>query len=55
MRWIAVLLLAITGCASTQKGIEEMAKGSCQAECKEQHPDSLYDENRCLEQCEPPK
>jgi hypothetical protein len=41
-------------CGSTHRAARSMAQGSCQSECEDDHPDSLYDRNRCLEDCEPP-
>jgi hypothetical protein len=57
--WQVLLLLVgqlgiFAGCGSTQRATKELAAGSCQADCEEQHPDSLYDRNRCRESCEPP-
>lgn len=51
---LALLVAALlVGCGSTQRTLERLAEGSCQKECDEQHPDSLYDRDQCLEDCEP--
>jgi hypothetical protein len=54
-----VLLLAhlalVSSCGSGQRAAKAMAEGSCQSECEDRHPDSLYDRNKCLEDCEPPQ
>lgn len=47
--------LVLSGCASTERAVREMAAGSCQVECADAHEDSLYDEQRCLDRCQPPE
>ncbi len=51
MRWLAFLfvLLVGSGCASTEKALHEASAGTCEAKCRAEHEDSLYDENRCIE------
>lgn len=53
---LAVLTsLVAASCGSTRAALKEMTRDSCEARCAEAHDDSLYDENRCREDCEPPE
>jgi hypothetical protein len=51
-----VLSIATAGCRSAQQIGKQLGAGSCEAQCANQHPESLYDENRCIDlMCTPPK
>lgn len=52
---VLVLLLAVAACGSTRAAMKSLSAGTCEARCAEEHEDSLYDENRCRDHCEPPK
>ncbi len=50
----ALWAIALAACASGQRAqdrIGETFPESCQVQCHREHPDSLYDENKCLEEC----
>ncbi len=50
-----VLAMVLSACGASDRAVlRQAAEGSCQQQCAEQNPDSLYDRNRCLEDCEPP-
>lgn len=51
----AAIGFGLAACATTQRDIEALADGSCQSDCAKAHEDSLYDEDRCRERCEPPR
>jgi hypothetical protein len=52
---LAVLaIVAMGSCASGRVALRQATEGSCQRLCEDQHSESLYDRNRCLEDCEPP-
>jgi hypothetical protein len=47
-----VLAMVLAGsCGGNKAALKEVARGSCQSVCAEHHPDSLYDQNKCLEDC----
>jgi hypothetical protein len=52
-----LLLLAVVftlGCgASTRATMRQLSEGTCQRQCVDENPDSLYDQNRCLDDCNP--
>jgi hypothetical protein len=58
MKAVLLMLLAILalGCgASTRATMRQVSEGACQRQCVDDHPDSLYDQNRCLDDCAPPE
>jgi hypothetical protein len=53
---LAVFAVLALGCsASTRATMRQLSEGTCQRQCVDDHPDSLYDQNRCLDDCEPPE
>jgi len=48
------VVVAMASCATGRTALRQATEGSCQRLCEDQHRDSLYDRNRCLENCEPP-
>lgn len=54
LRLATLWSIAVTACASGQRAqdrIVETFPESCHVQCHRDHPDSLYDENKCLEAC----
>jgi hypothetical protein len=51
---VVLTMVALACSASGRSALRSATAGSCQRLCEDEHPDSLYDRNRCLEDCEPP-
>ncbi len=53
---LALFVIGCLGCGASDRAVmRQMAEGSCQQQCADENPDSLYDRNRCLEECQPPR
>jgi hypothetical protein len=59
MRGLALALSTqLVACAAAHRLDNRVTKalaGTCQGQCHREHRDSLYDENRCLDDCRAPE
>jgi hypothetical protein len=48
---LSFVLAAAAGCThSSRRVVSQLSEGTCQRQCADENPDSLYDQNQCEEQ-----